>query len=52
MFLGLAGIAVKSHGSTDAFGSANALGVAAKHARAKLNDLIVKELAGVPSATA
>ncbi len=29
MFLGLAGIAVKSHGSTDAFGFANAIGVAA-----------------------
>jgi fatty acid/phospholipid biosynthesis enzyme len=28
MFLGLAGIAVKSHGSTDAFGFANAVGVA------------------------
>src|SRR5579862_5126395 len=28
MFLGLAGIAVKSHGSTDAFGFANAIGVA------------------------
>src|SRR5437588_9492501 len=27
MFLGLAGIAVKSHGSTDAFGFANAIGV-------------------------
>src|SRR6185369_3275778 len=29
MFLGLTGIAVKSHGSTDAFGFANAIGVAA-----------------------
>ncbi len=28
MFLGLSGIAVKSHGSTDAFGFANAIGVA------------------------
>jgi len=28
------------------------VGVAAKHARAKLNDLIVKELAGTPSAPA
>ena len=28
MFLGLAGIAVKSHGATDAFGFANAIGVA------------------------
>jgi glycerol-3-phosphate acyltransferase PlsX len=28
MFLGLGGIAVKSHGSTDAFGFANAISVA------------------------
>jgi len=28
MFLGLRGIAVKSHGGTDAFGFANAIGVA------------------------
>jgi glycerol-3-phosphate acyltransferase PlsX len=28
MFLGLRGIAVKSHGSTDAFGFANAISVA------------------------
>jgi glycerol-3-phosphate acyltransferase PlsX len=28
MFLGLTGIAVKSHGSTDDFGFANAIGVA------------------------
>jgi phosphate acyltransferase len=28
MLLGLDGIAVKSHGSTDAFGFANAIGVA------------------------
>jgi glycerol-3-phosphate acyltransferase PlsX len=28
MLLGLGGIAVKSHGSTDAFGFANAIGVA------------------------
>jgi glycerol-3-phosphate acyltransferase PlsX len=28
MFLGLAGIAIKSHGSADAFGFANAIGVA------------------------
>jgi len=28
IFLGLGGIAVKSHGSTDAFGFANAIGVA------------------------
>ena len=28
MFLGLTGVAVKSHGGTDAFGFANAIGVA------------------------
>src|SRR5271169_1234289 len=39
MFLGLAGIAVKSHGSTDAFGFANAIGVAAD---LKLNGFLQK----------
>jgi glycerol-3-phosphate acyltransferase PlsX len=39
MFLGLAGIAVKSHGSTDAFGFANAIGVAAD---LKLNGFLHK----------
>ena len=39
MFLGLAGIAVKSHGSTDAFGFANAIGVAVD---LKLNGFLVK----------
>ncbi len=39
MFLGLAGIAVKSHGSTDAFGFANAIGVAVD---LKLNGFLQK----------
>ena len=39
MFLGLRGIAVKSHGSTDAFGFANAIGVAADM---KLNGFLEK----------
>ena len=52
MFLGLAGIAVKSHGSTDAFGFANAISVAAD---LKLNGFlqkIVDDLARVSSAPA
>jgi glycerol-3-phosphate acyltransferase PlsX len=50
MFLGLRGIAVKSHGSTDAFGFANAIGVAIDM---KLNGFLEKirsELAGVEAA--
>jgi glycerol-3-phosphate acyltransferase PlsX len=39
MFLGLAGIAVKSHGSTDAFGFANAIAVAID---LKVNGFLVK----------
>ncbi|HEX3953577.1 MAG TPA: phosphate acyltransferase PlsX [Stellaceae bacterium] len=39
MFLGLAGIAVKSHGSTDPFGFANAIGVAVD---LKLNGFLQK----------
>ena len=52
VFLGLAGIAVKSHGSTDAFGFANAIGVAVD---LKLNGVLVKiidELARVNAAPA
>ena len=39
MFLGLAGIAVKSHGSADAFGFANAIGVAVD---LKVNGFLLK----------
>ena len=44
MFLGLGGIAVKSHGGTDAFGFANAVGVAIELVSHGYNDRIRKEL--------
>jgi glycerol-3-phosphate acyltransferase PlsX len=44
MFLGLNGIAVKSHGSTDAFGFANAVGVAIDLAAGGFNAKILHEL--------
>jgi glycerol-3-phosphate acyltransferase PlsX len=44
MFLGLCGIAVKSHGSTDAFGFANAIGVAVDMKRNGFLDQIRSEL--------
>ncbi len=43
MFLGLNGIAVKSHGGTDAFGFANAIGVAVDMAVHGFNDKIIEE---------
>jgi len=43
MFLGLNGIAVKSHGGTDAFGFANAIGVAIDLAAGGFNDRIKEE---------
>jgi phosphate acyltransferase len=45
--LGVDGICIICHGSSKERAIANALNVAAKHERAKLNELIVKELAGV-----
>jgi phosphate acyltransferase len=45
MFLGLNGIAVKSHGGTDAFGFANAVGVAIDLVTHGFNDRIRKEFA-------
>ena len=42
--LGVDGICIICHGSSTDRAIANALGLAAKHARAKLNELIVKEL--------
>jgi phosphate acyltransferase len=54
MFLGLGGIAVKSHGSTDAFGFANAIGVAIDMKVNGFLDKIRVELARLneaPSAT-
>ncbi|MGE5546533.1 MAG: phosphate acyltransferase PlsX [Solirubrobacterales bacterium] len=44
MFLGLNGIAVKSHGGTDAFGFANAIGVAVDLVAHGYNDRIRKEI--------
>jgi glycerol-3-phosphate acyltransferase PlsX len=45
VFLGLNGIVVKSHGGTDAFGFANAIGVAVDMARQGYNQKIIDELA-------
>ena len=45
MFLGLNGIAVKSHGGTDAVGFANAIGVAVDLVAEGFNDRIKEELA-------
>ncbi|MEK9644671.1 MAG: phosphate acyltransferase PlsX [Alphaproteobacteria bacterium] len=44
MFLGLTGIAVKSHGGTDAFGFANAIGVAVDMAANGFNERITEGL--------
>ncbi len=44
MFLGLNGIAVKSHGGTDAVGFANAIGVAAELVTHGFNDRIKQEM--------
>ena len=52
MFLGLTGIAVKSHGSTDAFGFANAIGVAADVKRFGLLEKIIDEMARINAAPA
>jgi len=52
IFLGLNGIVVKSHGSADAKGVANAIGVAAKLVRDDLNRLIAEDLAEYRAASA
>tara|TARA_Y100001934_G_scaffold225144_1_gene269613 strand:+ start:83884 stop:84894 length:1011 start_codon:yes stop_codon:yes gene_type:complete len=44
-FLGLNGVVVKSHGGTDAFGFANAIGVAVDMVANDINDFIMRELA-------
>ncbi len=44
-FLGLNGVVVKSHGGTDAFGFANAIGVAVDMAANDINEFIIRELA-------
>ena len=50
-FLGLNGIVVKSHGGTDAFGFANAIGVAVDMAANGFNDILTRELASFSAAT-
>jgi glycerol-3-phosphate acyltransferase PlsX len=44
MFLGLNGVCVKSHGGIDAFGFANAIGVAVDLVAQGFNDRIGEEL--------
>ena len=57
MFLGVSGVCVKSHGGVDAFGFANAIGVAVDLVAQGLNDRIREELerldlSGAPAAVA
>jgi phosphate acyltransferase len=47
VFLGLNGVVVKSHGSANAKGVANAISLAAKLAASKLNDRIADDLAQI-----
>ena len=44
-FLGLNGVVVKSHGGTDGFGFANAIGVAIDMTANGINEFIIRELA-------
>ena len=44
-FLGLNGVVVKSHGGTDGFGFANAIGVAVDMSANGINEFIIRELA-------
>ena len=48
--LGIDGICIICHGSSGELAIKNALGVAARYARARLNELIVQELASSPPA--
>lgn len=48
MFLGLGGVCVKSHGSTDAIGFANAVGVAADLVRNRFNEQVAEDLTKIP----
>ncbi len=50
--LGIDGICIICHGSSSDRAIANALGVAANYARARLNELIVKEIASNPTMVA
>ena len=47
--LGIDGICIICHGSSSDRAIANALGVAANYARARLNELIVQEIASNPT---
>ena len=47
MFVGLNGIAVKSHGGTDLLGFANAIGVAIDIVQQGVNERIIAELSGL-----
>ena len=47
MFVGLNGIAVKSHGGTDALGFSNAIGVAIDIVQQGVNERIIGELSGL-----
>ena len=48
LLLGIDGICIICHGSSGERAIQNARGMAARHARARLNELIVKELAAGP----
>ena len=48
VFLGLNGVVIKSHGSTDAFGFQSALGLAYEMARSRLTDKIAEGLRRFP----
>jgi phosphate acyltransferase len=52
ILLGLNGVVVKSHGSANAKGVANAIGVAAKLAAGKLNERITSDLAQISAKAA
>jgi len=49
MFVGLNGVAVKSHGSTDSLGFANAIGVAVDIIEQGVNERIISELSRIQS---
>lgn len=48
MFLGLGGVCVKSHGSTDEVGFANAINVAAELVRNRFNEQVAEDLKKIP----
>jgi glycerol-3-phosphate acyltransferase PlsX len=50
MFLGLAGIAVKSHGGADAYSFCNAISVAVELVAHRINDRIIAEIGSLPKA--